>query len=95
MDFEWDSLKEAINLKKHRISFFEALESFFDPNAIKLIDIKHSKKEKRYYWVGKSKSEKILTTWFTIRKEKIRIIGSAEWRKFRRLYYEATKINRS
>lgn len=91
MDFEWDDKKEQDNIKKHRVTFLEAVESFMDPGGFQLADPQHSGIEKRCYWVGKSASGRILTSRFTLRGSKIRIIGSAEWRKFRRLY-ETTKI---
>ena len=88
MEFEWDASKEAENLRKHKVSFAEAVESFFDPHGLLLVDEKHSQVEKRFYWVGKTASGRVLTTRFTRRGRKIRIIGSAEWREFRRLYSE-------
>ena len=91
MEFEWDYSKEAENLKKHGVSFAEAVETFFDPNGVVLEDERHSLAEERFYWVGKSDRGRILTTRFTRRGEKIRIFGCAEWRRFRRLYYEATE----
>ena len=92
MQFEWDLPKELINLAKHGVTFAEAVESFSDPKGFALANEAHSSKEKRFYWVGKSKNGRILTTRFTRRGDKIRIIGSAEWRKFRRMYNERTKI---
>ena len=91
MEFEWDASKEADNLRKHGVSFAEAVESFFDPHGLLLVDEKHSGVEDRFYWVGKSSSGRVLTTRFTRRGTKIRIIGSAEWREFRRLYSEKTQ----
>ncbi len=92
MEFEWDKDKEVENIRKHKITFIEAVDSFFDFNGIQLIDEAHSTElEKRYYWIGLAKSGRVLTTYFTKRRGVIRIIGSAEWRKFRRLYYETTK----
>ncbi len=91
MEFEWDASKEADNLRKHRVSFAEAVESFFDPDGLLLVDEKHSRAEERFYWVGKSTSGRVLTTRFTRRGTRIRIIGSAEWREFRRLYSEKAK----
>lgn len=91
MEFEWDSAKELANIKKHKISFTEAVETFFDPKGIQMVDRSHSEKEERHYWIGKSKTNRILTTWFTHRGSLIRIIGCAEWRKFRRIYYETTE----
>jgi uncharacterized DUF497 family protein len=78
MEFEWDASK--------------AVECFIDFNLFVLVDIKHSKtEEERKFAVGRSSGGRVLTTWFTERGRKIRIIGCAEWRKFRRLYYERTK----
>ena len=90
MDFEWDSSKERENIKKHKVTFLEAKSTFFDIKGILLDDNTHSQTEKRFYWVGKSDAGRILTTYFTERGKNIRIIGCAEWRKFRRLY-ETTK----
>ena len=91
LEFDWDLLKDAVNLKKHGCSFLEAVETFKDPKGLQLADQKHSQCEQRRYWVGRSSTGRILTTWFTMRGPKIRIIGCAEWRKFRS-FYEAAKI---
>lgn len=91
MEFEWDASKDAYNFRKHGVPFAEAVESFFDPHGLLLVDEKHSGAEERFYWVGKSASGQVLTTRFTRRGAKIRIIGSAEWREFRRLYSEKTE----
>lgn len=91
MEFEWDLSKEVENLRKHGITFSEAVESFLDPDGFQLIDTKHLIREKRYFWVGKLSMGQVLTTRFTKRGGKIRIIGSASWRKFRRVYDARTK----
>jgi uncharacterized protein len=94
MEFEWDDSKEKLNIKKHKVNFSEAVDSFYDANGFQLDDVTHSKDEKRSYWVGKTKTGRILTTYYTQRGPKVRIIGSAEWRRFRRLY-ETTQNERS
>ncbi|MHB1565287.1 MAG: BrnT family toxin [Acidiferrobacter sp.] len=91
MEFEWDLSKERANLRKHGVSFSEAVETFLDAHGFQLTDQTHSEEEARFYWVGKSDTGRVLTTRFTHRGQKIRIIGSAEWRKFRRLYDETTQ----
>jgi len=48
MEFAWGASKETDNLRKHRVSFAEAVESFFDPNGLLLVDEKPSKAEKRF-----------------------------------------------
>lgn len=87
--FEWDVLKHLENKMKHGVSFEEAKKSFDDPFGLILRDERHSTlNESRYYWIGES-GDRILTKYFTLRGSTIRIIGSAEWRKFRRLYERA------
>ena len=45
MEFEWDGSKEKENMRKHKITFLEAVESFSDPNGFLMVDEKHSKSE--------------------------------------------------
>ncbi len=92
MEFEWDATKNLTNRRKHKVSFAEAVETFFDPKGFQMVDKKHSRRESRFYWIGKSNRGRILTTRFTRRGSVVRIIGCAEWRQFRRLYNETTKI---
>ena len=91
MEFEWDAAKERENIRKHHVDFLEATSVFLDPRGFQLVDAKHGETEERFSWIGKSLTGRILTTRFTRREQRIRIIGSAEWRKFRKLYYETTK----
>lgn len=91
MEFEWDLSKEWVNIQKHGVTFLEAVESFLDPSGFQLVDAKHLVGERRFFWVGRISTGRVLTTSFTKRGKKIRIIGSAEWRKFRRLYGAITK----
>ena len=92
MQFQWDKAKERENIKKHKVNFSEAVSTFSDPRGLAFNDEGHSHAERRFYHVGKSNTGRILTTYYTERGQTIRIIGCAEWRKFRRLYYETTKI---
>ena len=52
MEFEWDLSKELVNVRRHGVTFSEAVESFFDPRGFQLADVKHSREEDRFYWVG-------------------------------------------
>lgn len=52
MKFEWNEEKAAINLKIHGVSFEEAIEVFFDPNAVEGFDSAHSIHEDRFYIIG-------------------------------------------
>ncbi len=91
MYFEWDEEKEALNCKKHGISFTQAQEAFFDPARVIAEDVEHStRNEQRYYCFGKV-NEEILTVRFTHRSNKLRIIGAGYWRKGRKIYEQANK----
>ena len=84
--FIWDFEKELANIHKHGIDFVTAAKAFKDPRRKIYIDFKHSKKEARFFCIGKVENE-ILTVRFTYRGEKIRIFGAGYWRKGER-YYE-------
>jgi len=45
MRFEWDSTKAAGNLRKHGVSFEEAVSVFYDPLAATGADPDHSEDE--------------------------------------------------
>ena len=87
MTFEWDENKNAENIRKHKVSFAKAQDTFFDVNRMILEDIKHSGSEKRYFCIGKT-DEGILTARFTIRGQNIRIFGAGYWRQGKKLYEE-------
>lgn len=53
MGFVWDSDKDAINLKKHGISFSTAAHVFLDTLRLDFPDRQHSTpNEKRYFTIG-------------------------------------------
>jgi uncharacterized DUF497 family protein len=90
--FEWDAKKELTNIAKHGVSFREAAQVFADPNRIIIYDRTHSTAEIRWLCIGKT-SHGIVTIRFTLRRDKIRIIGAGYWRKQRK-YYETTHLHR-
>ena len=83
--------KDKLNRKKHNVSFSLAQRAFLDPDRIIARDLKHSKKEQRYYCIGRV-GEGILTVRFTYRSNVIRIIGAGYWRKGKVIYEKKNKI---
>ncbi len=75
IEFEWDKGNVDKNFKKHEIANEEAESVFFDEKSLLADDLKHSKSEDRFQIVGKSMMDRLLTIFFTIRKNKIRIIS--------------------
>lgn len=88
MRFEWDDQKAVENLSKHGVSFGEATEVFYDPNAVEVEDVKHSSEEARFVIVGYS-TNRILYVVFAERyREIIRIISARPPTPAERKLYE-------
>jgi uncharacterized protein len=91
-EFGWDEEKDKQNREKHRVSFFEAQQAFFDPHRIIAEDLSHSSEENRFYCIG-SVRDGIMTVRFTYRSNVIRIYGAGYWRKGRKLYENQNKVH--
>ena len=76
MIFEYDPAKAASNLKKHGVSFAEAMTVFNDPLASTLPDDQHSMEENRFITVGMSARHRILFVVYTETTSGIRLIGA-------------------
>jgi uncharacterized protein len=64
--FEWDPVKAAANVKKHRVSFEEAAGRFLDPHALELAD---RVRPDRIVLIGYSKDSRVLTVVYAEREE--------------------------
>jgi uncharacterized protein len=60
LSFSWDTRKNALNRKKHGISFEEAQTVFVDENALLIDDPDHSIDEDRFILLGLSARLRIL-----------------------------------
>jgi len=78
LKFTWDERKSHSNLKKHGISFDEALTVFDDIHARLMPDPDHSEEEERFLLLGLSAGSRILTVVHCYRDEQnvIRIISA-------------------
>ena len=76
MRFEWDPEKAKQNLKKHGVSFEEALTVFFDPLSATFDDPDHSVGEYRNITIGLSSHGRLLVVAHTEEKEGLRIISA-------------------
>ena len=75
--FEWDNNKNAINIKKHKISFEEASTVFYDDRAILFDDPEHSIDEDRFLLLGMSETAKVCIVCHCYREnDRIRIISA-------------------
>lgn len=76
MQFEWDRKKAKKNLKKHKVSFEEAMTVFYDPLSATFDDPDHSVDEQRLITVGYSPHGCLLVVSHTERGKAIRIISA-------------------
>jgi uncharacterized DUF497 family protein len=89
--FEWDPLKAARSLRKHGVSFEEALTVFQDPLAKVHPDAAHSASELREILIGHSAGGRLLLVAFTDRQSRIRLISAREVTRRERDVYEESK----
>ena len=88
LQFEWDEAKAAANVRKHSVSFEEAITVFGDPHAITIFHVEHSEAEDRFINVGLSASGRILVVVYTERGPRIRIISCRRATLAERRQYE-------
>jgi uncharacterized protein len=86
--FEWDPQKAAANLKKHGVSFEEAITVFGDPLSMNMPDPDHSEGEQRYLLLGTSVQFRRLVVSYTERPPRTRIISARPATRPERRQYE-------
>jgi uncharacterized DUF497 family protein len=77
MRFEWDPAKAEKNIRKHDVSFDEAVTVFKDPLALIFNDEAHSEEEHREIIIGRSALRRMLLVCFVERLQDIVRIISA------------------
>jgi uncharacterized DUF497 family protein len=86
--FEWDSIKSQANLQKHRISFENACEVFFDP-FLRMMEPEVHNGQIREAIIGMTINWRLLYVVYTILIEDIfRIISARPVTKRERMQYE-------
>jgi uncharacterized DUF497 family protein len=76
MRLEWDGSKGASNVRKHRVSFDEAVTVFYDPLAATFDDPDHSQDEDRLVTVGYSARGRLLVVCHAERDGAVRLISA-------------------
>ena len=91
--FEWDTVKAALNQKKHSISFKEAQSVFYDEFAVQFFNKDSSEAEDRFLMLGFSDEARLLIVCHCERDEgnTIRIISARKVTKNEGKYYQGIK----
>ena len=88
MRFEWDANKASTNLSKHGISFDEAMEVFYDPNAFERYDELHSSDERRFIIVGFSSRRLLNVAYAESVDDTVRLISARKATRAEQDIYE-------
>ena len=89
LQFEWDSTKASANLRKHGVSFEEAVTVFADENGLLLADPDHSEDEERFLLLGLSTQPRLLVVSHCYREDQdtIRLISARKADRSERQQY--------
>jgi uncharacterized DUF497 family protein len=88
--FEWDEGNSEKNWLKHKVSWTECEEVFFNQPLLVASDVKHSPGEPRFYALGQTDVARLLFLAFTIRNKLIRVISARDAsRRERKVYRNA------
>ena len=92
--FDWDDANINKNWERHRVTTEEAEDVFFNEPLVVRSDLRHSKREKRYYVLGQTANDRRLFISFTIRHKLIRVISVRDMnRKEQDIYDRHEKEN--
>ena len=91
MRFEWDDQKAIQNYAQHGVTFGEATEVFYDPNAVEGEDAEHSFDEARFVIIGYSTSRMLFVVFAERHGNVIRIISARPPTTSERKLYEDQK----
>jgi uncharacterized DUF497 family protein len=88
MRFEWDAQKAWSNFVKHGVSFREAVQVFYDPDALESFDADHSASETRFFMIGLSSRRLLLVVYTEIGDDRVRLISARKATRAEREVYE-------
>jgi len=87
-NFVWDPKKAKENLRKHGVSFAEAVTAFGDPLSMNMPDPDYSESEQRFIVLGMSDRYRLLVVSYTDRPPRTRIVSARLATRHERRQYE-------
>ena len=86
--FEWDDQKATSNLKKHGVTFDEAVSVFADALALTFADTDHFETEERSRTYCISNKGRLLVVVHTERRDNVRIISARKATRYEKGIYD-------
>src|SRR5678809_546405 len=95
LEFDWDDGNFEKNWIKHKVTAQEAEEVFADEHKTVFLNIKHLGKELRFFIIGTTYSNRLLSIAYTERNEKVRVISARDANKKEvKIYEERTRSSK-
>ncbi len=89
LEFEWNPVKAAANVRAHGVTFELARTVFRDPFAIEFLDDREDYGEDRFVLIGSAEDAELLFVAYTEREEHIRLISARKATRYEQeLYYQ-------
>jgi uncharacterized DUF497 family protein len=76
MNYEWDTAKNLENIRKHKVSFEQAVSAIEDPHGLFLYDETHSRNEDRYIVIGNAEGRILFVNEIETDEDTTRIISA-------------------
>jgi len=89
--FEGDEQKALENIAKHGVSFGEATEVFYDPNAFEDYDAGHASEEARFVIIGLSSRRLLYVVYAERAADLVRIISARKASRAEQEIYERSR----
>jgi hypothetical protein len=86
--FQWDDSNTDKNWIKHKVSWTECEELFFNELLLITSDVEHSGIEPRFYALGQTDAGRLLFVVFTLRGELLRVISARDMSKREKKEYK-------
>ena len=84
----WDEREDAINRRKHRVSFPEASKVFFDPLLVTKADHRHPAEEMRFFTMDGTRAKSLLAVAQTEEEDFLSVITAQDVTATERRRYE-------
>ena len=87
-EFDWDDGNVDKNWERHRVSWAECEEVFFNQPFVAMVDELHSETELRCYALGQTDAGRLLFVVYTLRGERIRVISARDMTRREKKEYD-------
>ena len=89
--FEWDEGNSDKNWLNHHVRQTEAEQALLNRPVVVAVDLRHSQREPRFVTLGRTDRGRHLTSVFTVRGDRVRVISARPMSRAERRIYGQVK----